>query len=73
MPSFVGQPLATVTLALQDDGLRLGTVTTVASPENTIPTTTATPAPWPASIVVSQTPNPGEKVTVGAAVNFEVR
>ncbi len=74
MPSFVGQPLGTVTLALQDDGLRLGTVTAVTSPENTTPTT-APPAsaPSPASMVVSQTPNPGEKVMVGAAVNFEVR
>ena len=66
MPSFVGQPLGTVTLA---------TVNTVAPSENTTPTTTQPPAlaPSPASMVVSQTPNAGEKVTVGSAVSFEVR
>ena len=40
----------------------------------TPPPQTAAPAqPSPASIIVSQSPAPGQKVTVGAAVSFEVR
>jgi len=75
MPSFVGQPLGSVTLALQDDGLRLGTVTPAPSAENAMPTAPQPPtsAPSPASIVVAQSPAVGERVMVGAAVNFEVR
>lgn len=38
------------------------------------PPVTATPAqPTPASIVVSQTPPPGQKIVAGTFVNFEVR
>jgi len=75
MPSFVGQPLGSVTLVLQDDGLRLGTVTPAPSPENAAPTAPQPPtsAPSPASIVIAQSPAAGERVMVGAAVNFEVR
>jgi len=74
MPTFIGQPLGTVTLALQDNGLRLGTVIPVASAENTTSTTQLpTPAPSPASMVVSQIPAAGERVMTGAAVNLEVR
>jgi eukaryotic-like serine/threonine-protein kinase len=70
MPSFVGQPLGSVTLALQDAGLLVGTVTQASdgsSPGATVLT------PSPASMIVSQTPAAGEKVLAGAAVNFEVR
>lgn len=70
MPSFVGQPLGAVTQTVQDAGMHVGSVTTAAPPEG--PSTTATP-PYPGSIVVSQNPAAGEKVLVGAAVNFEVR
>ncbi len=76
MPNFVGQPLGSVTLALQDAGLRVGTVTFAAQPgEPASEAPAAAPAsqPSPASIIVSQNPAAGEKVLVGAAVNFEVR
>jgi beta-lactam-binding protein with PASTA domain len=76
MPSFVGQPLGSVTLALQDAGLRVGAVTVAqpanaASPVGTAPPQVSTPSP--ASMVVSQNPGPGQRVTVGTAVSFEVR
>ena len=70
MPSFVGQPLGTVTQIVQDAGLHIGTVTLAALPENSTPTT---PAPSPASMIVTQNPAAGEKLMEGAAVNFEVR
>jgi len=70
MPSFVGQPLGTVTQTVQDAGLHIGTVTLAALPESSTPTT---PAPSPASMIVTQNPAAGEKVIGGAAVNFEVR
>jgi eukaryotic-like serine/threonine-protein kinase len=70
MPSFVGQPLGSVTFILQDAGLRMGTVTP-AAPDGSSPV--AFIAPSPASIIASQNPVPGEKITVGATVNFAVR
>jgi beta-lactam-binding protein with PASTA domain len=76
MPSFIGQPLGSVTLALQDAGLRLGTVTPAASSESSSPATLLVPpasAPSPASVIVSQNPAAGEKVTVGATISFTVR
>jgi beta-lactam-binding protein with PASTA domain len=76
MPSFIGQPLGSVTLALQDAGLRLGTVTPAASSESSSPATLPAPpasAPSPASVIVSQNPAAGEKVTVGATISFTVR
>jgi beta-lactam-binding protein with PASTA domain len=70
MPSFIGQPLGSVTLALQDAGLRMGTVTP-AAPENSSPAPASPLAP--AAAVVSQNPVAGEKIAVGAAVSFAVR
>lgn len=71
MPNFMGQPLGSVTLALQDAGLRLGVVTLAGQAGS--PATITTPQASSAGIIVSQTPAAGEKVTVGAVVNFEVR
>jgi eukaryotic-like serine/threonine-protein kinase len=80
MPSFVGQPLGSVSRTLQDAGFRLGNVSMAAveapaadaaAPAVTTPETPAQPSP--ASIVVSQTPGAGQKVVAGTAVNFEVR
>lgn len=62
MPNFVGQPLGSVKPALQDAGLRVGSITASAQTGSS-----------PASIVVSHSPAAGEKVSVGAAVNFEVQ
>ncbi|MGA7908611.1 MAG: PASTA domain-containing protein [Candidatus Sulfotelmatobacter sp.] len=75
MPSFIGQPLGTVSRTLQDAGFKLGTVT-VAPPQNSPgPAAAETPPPQvsPASIIVSQSPPMGHKVAAGAVVNFEVR
>jgi beta-lactam-binding protein with PASTA domain len=72
MPSFIGQPLGSGTQALQDAGLRVGSVTAASTPEGS-PATPPASAPSAASIIVSQNPAAGEKVMVGAAVEFGVR
>ena len=75
MPNFIGQPLGTASLTLQDAGLRLGIVTP-AAPLDSSPSVTPLPPVFvssPASMIVSQTPAAGEKIAAGAAVNFGVR
>lgn len=69
MPNFVGQPLGNVTLALQDAGMRLGTVTVAGQVPGSPPTSQASQA----STITAQTPGAGEKVIAGTVVNFEVR
>ena len=78
MPSFVGQPLGSVTITLQDAGLHVGDVS-VAIP-TTNQNSTALPTPiltspqaTPASLVVSQAPAAGQKVRAGSTVTFEVQ
>ena len=85
MPSFVGQPLGSVSRTLQDAGFRLGNVSVAAIVESPVeqsnpaqqagaPTPPAPPAQaTPASIIVSQVPAAGQKVAAGMAVSFEVR
>lgn len=79
MPSFVGQPLGTVSRTLQDAGFRLGNVSVAAIVEASVDQTGAgmTPAPpaqvTPASIILSQVPAAGQKVVAGTVVSFEVR
>jgi eukaryotic-like serine/threonine-protein kinase len=88
MPSFIGQPLGSVTNTLQNAGFVVGKVTvtppvsipesgnpTVAVPQVVAPIPSATPTQVPsaASIVVSQEPAPGQKVPAGAAINFVVK
>jgi beta-lactam-binding protein with PASTA domain len=74
MPSFIGQPLGSVSSTLQDAGFRLGNITMAPAPDQTIPQQLPTSAqPSPASIIVTQNPPAGEKVMAGTAVNFEVR
>ena len=77
MPSFVGQPLGSVNLSLLDAGFRVGSVTVAAPPQIEPASTPASsgnpPQPSPASIIVSQSPAPGQRVLAGASVNFEVR
>lgn len=88
MPSFIGQPLGTVSRTLQDNGFKLGSVS-VAVPANpasdqnpATPSGTAMPPaqpvatppqPSPSSMIVAQVPAPGQKVLAGATVSFEVR
>lgn len=77
MPSFIGQPLGTVNLALLDAGFHVGVVTVASAvpeiansptPQQVLPS-----QPSPASFVVSQMPAPGQRVNAGATINFEVR
>jgi eukaryotic-like serine/threonine-protein kinase len=78
MPNFVGSPLGSATVALQEAGIKVGKVTVVSPnpPANEPATTTATPVPLPqpgaASMIVTQNPAQGQKVAAGSAVTFEV-
>jgi beta-lactam-binding protein with PASTA domain len=74
MPSFVGQPLGSVTVALQDAGMRLGSVTLAAQvPTVEGQTPVSISAVQPSSIIASQNPGAGQKIAAGSVVNFEVR
>ena len=78
MPSFVGQPLGSASRTLQDEGFNLGNVTVASIVEAPVDQAASTaPAPpaqaSPASIIVSQAPPAGERVTAGSTVSFEVR
>jgi len=78
MPDLTGQPLGSATLALQDAGIRVGRVSVVSTPTPTEAQAAplappATVQPNPASMIVTQSPAPGQKVVAGSAVNFEVR
>src|SRR5271169_6788931 len=79
MPNLTGQPLGSATLALQDAGIKVGKVT-VFSPGPSPSEPQALPAPSSAvsepsaaSMIVTQTPSPGQKIAAGSTVNFEVR
>jgi len=81
MPNLTGQPLGSATLALQGAGIKVGKVILLppASPAplpGEPPSAVVPPAasePSAASMVVTQTPAPGQKIEAGSAVNFEVR
>lgn len=101
MPSFIGQPLGTVSEMLEDAGFKLGNVAVAPPPISEVPDANASapqpaqssppssaaeatpapvatstappPQPTPASIVVAQSPAPGQKIISGAAVNLQVR
>lgn len=80
MPNLTGQPLGSATLALQDAGIRVGRVSVIAPPPPTEPPAVPAPISPPAaasgsaaSMIVTQSPAPGQKVVAGSAVNFEVR
>lgn len=72
MPSFIGQPIGSATLALKDAGINVGPVTVAAPSQPGV--AEATPAqPGAASMVVSQSVDPGQKIVAGSTVNFSVR
>ena len=79
MPNLTGQPLGSATLALQDAGIKVGKVSVVSPQPQPGETQAATVTlqvasePSPASMIITQTPAPGQKITAGSAVNFEVR
>src|SRR5258708_930650 len=66
-------------LALQHTVLKMGTIalrprgTPPAEPQTAPVTSSAISEPGAASMIVTQTPAPGQKIVVGSAVNFEVR
>ena len=79
MPNLTGQPLGSAMLALEDAGIKVGKVTVFLPPPlpgepQTAPVTpSAASEPSAASMIVSQTLAPGQKIVAGSAVNFEVR
>src|ERR1019366_1362587 len=78
MPNLTGQPLGSAMLALQDAGIRVGKVSVLPPPLPGEPQTApvAPPAvsePSAASMIVTQTPAPGQKIVAGSAGNLEVR
>ena len=77
MPDLTGQPLGSATLALEDAGLKVGKVSvlppSIGGPQAAPVASSAASQPNAASMIVSQTPVPGQKVVAGSAVNFEVR
>ncbi len=78
MPNLVGSPLGSATVTLQEVGIKVGKVTVVSQPaipnEPQAPSANPVPTPQPgaASMIVTQSPAPGQKVVVGSAVSFEV-
>jgi beta-lactam-binding protein with PASTA domain len=75
MPNLTGQPFGSAMLALQDAGIKAGKVSVLRPPLPGEPQAApvAVSEPSPASMIVTQTPAPGQKITAGSAVNFEVR
>lgn len=83
MPILTGQPLGSAILALQDAGMKVGKVTIQPPPQpqpdqqTTQQAATVAPSaaaePNAASMIVTQTPAPGQKIPAGTAINFEVR
>ncbi len=79
MPNLTGQPLGSAMLALQDAGIKVGKVSVLVpaplpgEPQGTLVGPSAVAEPSAASMIVTQTPAPGQKVVAGSAVNFEVR
>jgi beta-lactam-binding protein with PASTA domain len=82
MPNFVGQPLASATRVVQAAGIKVGIITVdntdEAGPANgpagstTQPTVTPSISPSPESLVLSQNPPAGQKISAGTAITFEV-
>jgi beta-lactam-binding protein with PASTA domain len=77
MPNFVGQSLGNASRALQDAGMKLGTVTTAVPNGAQDVISAAPPQPsgqvTPISVIVAQNPGAGQKVVAGSTVAFEVR
>jgi beta-lactam-binding protein with PASTA domain len=79
MPNLAGQPLGSATLALQDAGIKVGRVSVIppppppGEPQAAPVVPSAVSEASAASMIVSQTPAPGQKIVAGGAVSFEVR
>ena len=72
MPNLVGQGLGSASVALQDAGMHVDKVSVVSATIQESPPA-APSQPNSASIIVTQSPGPGQKIVAGAAVNLEVR
>ena len=74
MPNFVGHPLGSASRTLQDAGFKLGTVSQAPPTPTSVSITPAVPPqPSPSSIIVTQWPQAGQKIPLGAVLNFEVK
>jgi beta-lactam-binding protein with PASTA domain len=78
MPNLTGQPLGSAMLALQDAGVKAGKISVLrpplpGEPQSAPVAPSAVSEASAASMIVTQTPAPGQKITAGSAVNFEVR
>ena len=78
MPDLTGQPLGSATIALQEAGMRVGKVSVLppsmpGEPQAAQAAPSAASEPNAASMIMTQTPAPGQKIVAGATVNFEVR
>jgi eukaryotic-like serine/threonine-protein kinase len=76
MPNFAGQSLGSVSAQLAAAGMRLGDVTfsAPAVPDGGAPVSGTAPVqPSPASIIVMQSPAPGQQIFSASTVNFQVR
>jgi eukaryotic-like serine/threonine-protein kinase len=79
MPNLTGQPLGSAMLALQDAGIKVGKVSVLpppspqGEPQPAPVAPSAASEPSAASMIVTQTPAPGQKIAAGSTVNFEVR
>ena len=72
MPSFIGQAVGAASQTLQDAGFKVGNITMEGQSQTPAPATSA-PRPNAGSIIVTQTPTAGDKITLGAAIDFQVR
>jgi eukaryotic-like serine/threonine-protein kinase len=79
MPNLAGQPLGSAMLALQDAGIKVGKVSVLPPPPPPGEPQSVPVAPSPlsepsaASMIVTQSPAAGQKITAGSTANFEVR
>ena len=78
MPNLTGQLLGTATLALQDARIKIGKVSVLplaplpGQPRTAPVAPSAVSEPSAASMIVTQSPAPGQKIQAGNAVNLEV-
>ena len=80
VPNLTGQPLGSATLALEDAGIKIGKVSALppqlppsGDPQISPLAPSAASEASAASMIINQSPAPGQKIVAGSAVNFEVR
>jgi beta-lactam-binding protein with PASTA domain len=73
MPSFLGQSVSAAERAVQEAGMRVVGVNTAAAPVTSSDESAGSNSGAPGSVVVGQSPAPGQKVRFGSTVSFTVR